>query len=96
MNGLQAVAASQNGHFHAGSRRQIVDQAVVAHVAVEGVQLAVAEEGVENAGGVLVAALEVGRFVEKFFQIGASSLLSRFSRTSMVKLVRPVFQLVPR
>ena len=70
VNGLQAVAAGQNGHFHAGSRRQIVDQAVVAHVAVEGVQLAVPEEGVENAGGVLVAALEVGRFVEKFFQIG--------------------------
>ena len=58
MHGMEAGPIDENRHFHAGALRQVGDQAGVAHIAVELERLA-ALEGIDDVGGILVAALEI-------------------------------------
>ena len=64
VDGLEAAGAGQNRNFDAAAFGQIIDQAEVADVAVELVQLAIAEYGIEDGSSVFVAALKVEGFFE--------------------------------
>ena len=56
LGGLDAVLVHQAGHLHAAALRQVINQAVVGHVAVNHLRLA-GLEGVDDERAILVAAL---------------------------------------
>ena len=69
MDGLQAILRGEHRHFDARALGQVVDQPEVSHIAVELEERVVAQDGVEDVGGVLLAPLELRLLLEPGFDL---------------------------